>query len=74
MGSCDSYCVVNGGEVTIHELNGKLNTDELRGGHISIGEKHYISPLSRNALLKENFSHLYGPDFIETHNPSVSKL
>ncbi len=41
----------------------KFNKEDLNKTEIEIGVKGFISPLTRSALLNENFSHIYGHAF-----------
>ena len=81
MGNCATNACCSNGDV--NEVSGaevlidrgkKLSPDQLEGGRIEIGENGFDSPLSRKALLQENYSHIYDRRFEQDNRETLIKL
>jgi len=69
MGNCagSGWCGLDNSDINKFELEGalvkKFSKDELHGRTIQIGDNQFESPLTRNAMLSENYSHIYDLNF-----------
>lgn len=53
---------------------GRVSRSELKTCTIEIGEAGFKSPLLRNQMLAEDFSHIYDKNFATQFNKSILKL
>lgn len=54
--------------------NKKFKRDDLGEHKIEIGVKGYDTPLLRNALLQENFCHIYDQNFEKSNWAQIAKI
>ena len=76
MGNCAAkVCCKSQSESEFNFTNEQIfNRKSLTGGQLEIGENGYDSPLTRKALLEENYSHIYDKKFDWENRDKIARI
>ena len=78
MGSCQSGCTIfneSEQQITSRDVVPKdayLSNSEIQASALKIGENGFECPLTRHALLREDYSHIYDTSFKESKEKQIA--